>query len=290
MEGSLSIFGVVLIIVIVLLLPGLAWLVLFQDRDLDPLEQLAEAIGVSIAVTAIIALGFFLAEWKLSTTGLVGIYAALLVVIVGGLAYRKISPHQPIQSEIMVNGQQPGEFGVISTRTARVIPPWIVFALLGGILSLIIAFRLYQVQNLVVPSWVDSVHHVVIIQAFLENRGLPNTLDPTCRFLYYHYTLPCFIAAFSALAQVPIPVSSVDRPDFECGCCGAIYRLGRRYGEIGGVLAWDCSWSALYPRCPLIMLLGVAIPYLLVWCSSLWRWRVLRISCTRVHPDHAWRR
>ena len=106
------------IAVTVLLLPGLAWLVLFRDRDQDLLEQLAEVIGVSIALTAIIALGLFLADWKLSTAGLVGIYAALVVVIVGSLAYRKLFPNQSVHSDSLISGQQPGQSSILPPRTS----------------------------------------------------------------------------------------------------------------------------------------------------------------------------
>ena len=204
MEGLLSAFVVFFIAVTVLLLPGLAWLVLFRDRDQDPLEQLAGVIGISIALTALTALGFFIAGWKFSTAGLVGIYAVLAVVIVGSLAYRRLFPKDSILSDSAINEMQQGESRGLLPRSSRVIPPWIRFALLGGILCLIVAYRFYQVRDLVVPPWVDSVHHVVIVQAFLENRGIPNTLDPYLPIpFYYHYAFHALSAAFAALAQDP---------------------------------------------------------------------------------------
>ena len=229
MEGSLGTFGVLVSVATVLLLPGLAWLVLFRDQDQDPLEQLAGVIGVSIALTALTSLGFFFAGWKFSTAGLVGIYTILAAVIVGSLVYRRLSLSHSVFSNSTDDGMQLGEYSELPPRSSRVIPPWIYFALLGGILCLIVAFRFYQVRDLVVPSWVDSVHHVVIVQAFLENRGVPTTLDPYLPIpFYYHYAFHALSAAFAALAQVP-PHQSVlwVGQILNAAVALAIYRLGK---------------------------------------------------------------
>lgn len=58
MDSSLAALWVVVAALIVLLLPGFAWLVLFWERDQDFLEQVAGVIGSSISLTAITVLGF----------------------------------------------------------------------------------------------------------------------------------------------------------------------------------------------------------------------------------------
>lgn len=229
MEGSLGAFGVFIVTATVLLLPGLAWLVLFRDQDQDPLEQLAGVIGVSIALTALTALGFFFAGLKFSTAGLVGIYSILAAIIVGSQVYRRIFPNQSVHSDSKVNGMPVGESGEPPLRSSRVIPAWLYFSLLLGVLCLIVAYRFYQVRDLVVPSWVDSVHHVVIVQAMLENRGVPDTLDPYLPIpFYYHYAFHALSAVFTALAQVP-PHQSVlwVGQMLNAAVALAIYRLGK---------------------------------------------------------------
>jgi hypothetical protein len=47
-----------------------------------------------------------------------------------------------------------------------------------AICGLILVWRMVQAQNLALPPWVDSVHHVLIVRAILEYGGLPETLEP----------------------------------------------------------------------------------------------------------------
>ena len=109
MDSFLAALWVVVAALIVLLLPGFAWLVLFWERDQDLLEQLAGVIGSSISLTAITVLGFYLAGWQISAPVFIGLYVALLIVVLGSLVVRFLfSGHSPQSNPPNDTGQQPG--------------------------------------------------------------------------------------------------------------------------------------------------------------------------------------
>ena len=64
--------------VMVLFLPGIAWLSLFWEPDQGIFERLAEAMGVSISLTALMALFAFLVGWEVSSLGLIALYLILI--------------------------------------------------------------------------------------------------------------------------------------------------------------------------------------------------------------------
>ncbi len=49
---------------IVLFLPGLAWQALFWDPEQDTFERMAEAMGLSISITALLALLAYIFGWQ----------------------------------------------------------------------------------------------------------------------------------------------------------------------------------------------------------------------------------
>ena len=56
---------------LVLFLPGIAWQSLFWDPDQDIFEKLVEAIGVSISLTALVALFLYVIGWQISSGALI---------------------------------------------------------------------------------------------------------------------------------------------------------------------------------------------------------------------------
>jgi hypothetical protein len=87
--------------VLVLLLPGLAWMALFWDPDLDAFERLAEVLGIGIATTAVLALVTFLVGGQLGSSSLILIYLILAVPAIWTLhrswQQRKWGQNLPIQ-------------------------------------------------------------------------------------------------------------------------------------------------------------------------------------------------
>ena len=176
--------------VIVLFLPGIVWLTLFWDTGQDPLERLADAIGVSISLTALGALVAFLLDWQISSASLIILYGLLVPLAVWGLASQ-------------LRGRR--RFKDVPEEGLRepYLPRLLHFAGLGVAFLLILAWRFYQVRDFALPAWVDSVHHVLIVRLILENRGLPDTLDPYLPVLFlYHFAFHAITAVYSFLARL----------------------------------------------------------------------------------------
>jgi hypothetical protein len=161
-----------------LVLPGLAWRAWFPLEEEDPLAWLADVLGLGIALYALGALALFLPKIQLTGPAL----AALLLLLLGlialgwwqrGLPQLRIHPYHGL-----------------------LIP---LFALLLG-------WRLYQVRELVLPPWVDSLHHTLITDRILATGGLPETLKPALPVpFYYHYAFHLITAILSWIARLEPP-------------------------------------------------------------------------------------
>ncbi|HQL38044.1 MAG TPA: hypothetical protein PKV95_01085, partial [Anaerolineaceae bacterium] len=69
-------------------------------------------------------------------------------------------------------------------------------AALGGM----IFWRLYQARELVLPAWVDSVHHTWVVQKILAAGGLPPTLGAELPVpFYYHYGFHLITSIYCSL-------------------------------------------------------------------------------------------
>lgn len=160
-----------------MLLPGLAGWAWLGRRGRDPMVTLAQIIGISLAAIALLAEWAFTLGFRFSLLGiglLLTVFAALAVV---GFIRRK---PQFSKSHLWAT--------------------LIGLALFGGL----IAWRLHQADGLLLPNWVDSQHHYLIIRAILEQRGLPETLAP------YLDQLSITISAF--MLRQPSSQVSADYP------------------------------------------------------------------------------
>lgn len=168
---------------VTLFLPGLAWTAWRPANDRrDALERLADAAALSLAITALLALLFFLFNIPFQTGLLRSLYLIFLLLGGFGLVRRILLHRHPIQFSI--------------TAIA-----WTSLGLLA-LLSVLI-WRMYQARSLLLPAWVDSVHHTLIIQKFLTSAGLPDTLAPELPFHFsYHYGSHALIALFCALSDM----------------------------------------------------------------------------------------
>jgi uncharacterized membrane protein len=63
----LNILGYLVAGVIVLILPGLALSLVLKKQNKDVLELLADSLGLSIALTALIALWAFIISWRFTS-------------------------------------------------------------------------------------------------------------------------------------------------------------------------------------------------------------------------------
>ncbi len=161
------------------LLPGLAWWVWFK-REGDFASRLTDAIGISLALPALVGLATFLFGLRFSGAGVGWLYGLIGGVVLMGIfrRFRYWSPSENPQA-LLPN-----------------LIPVLVFALL-------LAFRFYQARNLVLPAWVDSVHHTLLVRLFLETGGVPPTLQPYIDVpLYYHFGFHLNTALFAFFARL----------------------------------------------------------------------------------------
>lgn len=183
---DLSTLRLALAALVTLFLPGLAWTAWrpFNDRR-DALEQLADSAAISLSLTALLALFFFVAGIPIQASTLRILYLLCLMLWIAGLGRRMWHfRKQPIQSAGLA---------------------WLTLGLLA--LAGVLVWRMYQARDLVLPAWVDSVHHSLIVQKFLSHGGLPNSLAPQLPHLFsYHYGSHALIALFCALSGMePAP-------------------------------------------------------------------------------------
>ncbi len=167
---------------VVLVLPGLAWLAWTPSNERDRFERFVDGIGISVSLTALTALLYFVLGARFSGLALVSLLAACGFASVLGL----ISTMQR-RANISIS---------LSLKNG--------LGLAAGVLLLLCAvlWRFYQARTLVMPSWVDSVHHVFLVQKIMELGGLPATLDPEIpAFFSYHFGFHALAAHFAFWAN-----------------------------------------------------------------------------------------
>jgi hypothetical protein len=174
----LETLGYILAAGLVLFIPGgslLAWLRKPDPDQVDPLAALADAAALSIAILCLLALGLFFGKVQATSPALQVFYAAGVLVFVAGAGVR------------LAQGR--------SWRTAAG-QAWrwlLAFALLAGLA----AWRFYQANSLVLPSWVDSVHHALVVRKIVEAQGIPASLSPYFPAdFFYHYGFHLITALF----------------------------------------------------------------------------------------------
>jgi len=167
---------------LILLLPGFAWLVwLRQSRGFFP--TLADAVGISISVTALTAMAGFYLDIRFTRPVLIGLYGLCGLILLVGLIWRYSRP----KTSRKFHGQR------------------LPLGLLAGAVGIIglVAWRLYQARTLVLPAWVDSVHHTLIVRVIMENGGLPATLQPYLPADFsYHFGFHVLAALFAGVTHI----------------------------------------------------------------------------------------
>ena len=181
-----------------LYLPGAAWQAWSPRPAQDAASRLADAIGLSLAFTALAALAGFVLGLRFSGAGLAGIYTALALALAAGWIRR---------------------------RHSWTFNPGVLMALFG--FGLFVAWRLYQARSLLLPAWVDSVHHVLIVRVILEKGGLPADLSPYLAVpFYYHYAFHAVAAVFAFWARLaPDQAVLILGQVLNAAICLSVYRL-----------------------------------------------------------------
>ena len=186
-----------------LLLPGLAWWLWFGDRRKDGAQALAEIIAISASFIALGMLGFYTIRLKV-TPFLLGIVLGVCF----GVALA----------------------GLIRRGKGAFNKTWL-FALLG--LAVALAWRFWQARDLVLPNWVDSQHHVLIVRKMIEFGGLPSTLEPYLPGpFYYHFGFHAVGALFSVLSGLDPATSVLMLGQGISACVGlAVYALAKQLSK-----------------------------------------------------------
>ena len=210
----------------ILCLPGFAWLVWLRELEQDPVERLAMAIGASLSLAAILALAAYYTGWRFTPAQLVVVLSLFILLLLAGALWRRDRL-----------SQEPGvpAAGRDGLNEAAGVSPWLrrqlrwrnlgIFLVFLGILS----WRFYQVRDLVLPAWVDSLHHVLIVRLILENGGLPATLQPYLPIpFYYHFTFHIVAASLTWVAQIRPELAVLVLGQVINACVAlSVYRLGK---------------------------------------------------------------
>lgn len=165
-----------------LTLPGLGLLALVRPRlDLDPIEALALAAGLS---TSLIATLFLLATELRLRLNPASLAAILILFTAFGLVW---SVKRSTWSEL--------------SRYSGLLVAFVI------LFALTLATRLWAVRDLVVPAWVDSVHHALISQFIAAQGRLPDSFLPylPTEATTYHFGFHAIAAALHWLSGLPVP-------------------------------------------------------------------------------------
>lgn len=192
----------ILLAFLAMLLPGLAWWSWMGKRGQDPVISLAQVIGFSLSLIILTAEIGFILEITFSS-----LFIILFLVLSGILA---------------VSG-----FFVKGIKLSR---KHLVYIFIGlTLFGLALAWRFYQARELLLPNWVDSQHHYLIIKVILENGTIPETLSPYLDGpFYYHFGYHAVAALFISLSRLPIGDAMLIFGQFINAAVGlSVYALGK---------------------------------------------------------------
>jgi hypothetical protein len=191
-------------IFLVLILPGLAIQAWAKHEGQDFAEQLASCIGLSISITALLFLLTFYFQFQISNALLTVFYLLCGLMCIAGWLHHKIKP-----------------------RWSREIPTTL------GLLAVVLVLRFVQIEDLLLPAWVDSVHHVLITRLITETRSIPLSLEPYLPVPFSYYFGFHGIAALFSMISGLAPEKAVLILGQVLNACVplAIYRLGRALWE-----------------------------------------------------------
>ncbi len=167
---------------LVFLLPGLAWHFVAASEDLDDLLTFfIRVFGMSAAWYVLLGLGTFVFNFQV--TPVIFWILNLVFLCLAAISMWKKMAHWS-HTETALRKWTPG------------IVALVVFITL-------VWFRFQQAESLVLPAWVDSVHHTLIVRVLLEQGQIPDTLNPFIDVpFYYHFGFHAITAAAAYLARL----------------------------------------------------------------------------------------
>lgn len=159
-------------------------------RRFDGWERLALSLGLSLAIVPLLLL------WVTRLGG--ALNATVVCVLFGGLG---------VVAGI-VAGRHLWRLWEQERRTSvashRVVVRGVLMVLVLGT-GLVVRF--VAVRDLVLPAWVDSVHHTVLARIIAESGRVPTSYEPyvAVQSATYHYGFHTSVAGFSWLSGRPLP-------------------------------------------------------------------------------------
>jgi hypothetical protein len=159
-------------------------------RRFDGWEQAALALGLSLATTPLLLLWITQLGGALCTVtarALFGLFGVVAAMVAGRQLWRR-------------RIRMPKTLRMIHRDTYRA-------ALVALVLGVGLVARLLAVHDLVLPAWVDSVHHAVVARIIIESGRVPISYEPyvAVQNATYHYGFQTSVAGFSWLSGKPLP-------------------------------------------------------------------------------------
>lgn len=183
--------GNILAIIAVLFLPGWTILLWIRPRGRDLFEQLPVAAGLSLAVESIFAVLMNASGWRFTPRQWVLVFVSLLFIsllaILVHLARNTLFSRRRKIAELKEQSGVPKVFSVVSGMAP---------------LTLVLAFRLYQIRDLVLPSWIESVNQVFMVTKMVRWGGVPEFLLPELPGIFAPYlAFPFPVSIFALLSS-----------------------------------------------------------------------------------------
>jgi hypothetical protein len=212
----------------------------------DGVIRLAQEIALGLSFWPILFLFTSLAQWSWSANGARVFFAILVLVLIAVIVTRRVDLRWPDRIESVAIG-----------------------------LTAIVAFsRIRQIENVVLPLWVDSVHHTMIVRLLVDHGRLPDSYAPYIpqSSFYYHWgfhVVAAFVAWISGLtsaAEVPRMILAFGQLlnvliFFAVYCAGAALFRSRRTALLAATLAtlvslfpaYYVSWGRYTQLCGLLV-------------------------------------
>ncbi len=140
-----------------LTLPGLVWTLRFPYRSEDVISQLARLVAFSLAWNAILAEVLAFIPWRVN-----GLAAQLFATAILIIVLRPPLPRRPSLRDM--------------TGLAAI--------------AALIAWRFFQVRDVILPPWVDPVHHTLIVRQIMTQHRVPLSIPVAPQItvpFYYHF-------------------------------------------------------------------------------------------------------
>jgi hypothetical protein len=171
----------------VLFLPGTAVLLWTRPKGRDPIENIALASGLSLAINGIFGVLMNAMSWKLGSRQWLLVEFFLLFCSFVAILFHLI------RSTLIVRKRSKS----IPDPRSGTQTTLITFAGLA-FFALIIAFRLLQSNDLILPSWVESVNQVFLANKMVNATGVPQYLMPElpgvfAPFLVFPFSVSIFV-------------------------------------------------------------------------------------------------